>query len=116
MAIVQGKASSLISAGLTRKALQPQPQLSPLVGEAVETQLRHWPRNFGTTQHGERAAIPTYKCSISYSITSSAIASSLAGMSKPSVFAVLRLITSWNLVGCTTGKSAGLIPLRIFAT
>ena len=32
----------------------------------------------------------------------------------PSVLAVLRLMTSSNLVGCCTGKSAGLAPLRIF--
>ena len=48
-----------------------------------------------------------------YSITSSAVASSEFGTAIPSVFAVLRLMTSSNLVGCTTGKSAGLSPLRI---
>jgi hypothetical protein len=48
-----------------------------------------------------------------YSITSSVSASSLGGMSRPSTLAVLRLITSSNLVGCVTGKSAGLTPLRI---
>jgi hypothetical protein len=48
-----------------------------------------------------------------YSITSSAVASSEFGTVIPSVFAVLRLMTSSNLVGCTTGKSAGLSPLRI---
>ena len=34
-----------------------------------------------------------------YSITSSAVASSVEGISRPSTFAVLRLITSSNLVG-----------------
>ena len=48
-----------------------------------------------------------------YSITSSAIASTLAGISKPSAFAVLRLMTRLNLVGCITGKSAGRSPLRM---
>jgi hypothetical protein len=48
-----------------------------------------------------------------YSITSSASASSFAGISRPSVFAVLKLITSSNLVGCTTGRSAGFSPLRM---
>ena len=48
-----------------------------------------------------------------YSITSSARASSVGGTSRPSAFAVLRLITSSNLVGCCTGKSAGFAPLRI---
>src|SRR5262249_55076368 len=46
-----------------------------------------------------------------YSITSSARASSLSGIAIPSVFAVLRLITNWNFIDCTTGKSAGLSPL-----
>ena len=48
-----------------------------------------------------------------YWITSSAVASSVSGMVRPSAFAVLRLITSSNLVDCTTGRSAGLAPLRI---
>jgi hypothetical protein len=46
------------------------------------------------------------------SMTSSASASRLAGMVSPSALAVLRLITSSNLVGCSTGGSAGLSPLR----
>ena len=48
-----------------------------------------------------------------YSITSSAIASTLAGISRPSAFAILRLMTRLNLVGCITGKSAGRSPLRM---
>src|SRR5262249_57558666 len=48
-----------------------------------------------------------------YSITSSASARSLAGISRPSALAVLRLITSSNLVDCWIGRSAGLSPLRI---
>src|SRR5262245_60970871 len=42
-----------------------------------------------------------------YSITSSARASRPAGSSIPSAFAVLILITSSNLVGCSMGRSAG---------
>jgi len=49
----------------------------------------------------------------SYSITSSASASSVGGTARGSAFAALRLITSSNLVGCKTGRSAGLAPLRI---
>src|SRR5262249_9796878 len=51
-----------------------------------------------------------------HSITSSASASSLSGTSMPSARAVLRLITNSNLVGCWTGKSFGLVPLRICPT
>src|SRR5437899_10820330 len=35
---------------------------------------------------------------------------------RPSVLVVLRLTTSSNLVGCCTGRSAGLAPLRIRPT
>src|SRR5262245_39206905 len=43
----------------------------------------------------------------SHSITSSASASSLSGIWRPSAFAVFRLITNSNLVGCWTGSSPG---------
>jgi hypothetical protein len=48
-----------------------------------------------------------------YSITSSARASTVAGTSRPSALAVLRLMTNSNLVGCNTGRSAGFSPLRM---
>src|ERR1700745_3623863 len=51
-----------------------------------------------------------------YSITSSARASSVAGTSRPSARAVTRLMIRSNLVGCSTGKSAGLGPRKILST
>src|SRR5262249_34711077 len=48
-----------------------------------------------------------------HSMTSSARASNVCEMVRPSALAVLRLITSSNLVGCCTGRSEGLKPLRI---
>src|SRR5262249_25846283 len=48
-----------------------------------------------------------------YSMTSSASKSRLSEILMPSVLAVLRLSTSSNLLGRTTGKSAGLAPLRM---
>ena len=51
-----------------------------------------------------------------YSITSSARPSSIGGTSRPIAFAALRLITSSNLVGCSTANSPGLAPLRILST
>jgi hypothetical protein len=51
-----------------------------------------------------------------HSITSSARASSVAGTSRPSAFAVCRLRTNSNLVNCRTGSSAGLAPLRMLPT
>jgi hypothetical protein len=35
---------------------------------------------------------------------------------QPICFAVLRLITSSNFVGCSTGRSAGWAPFRILST
>src|SRR5919197_6334200 len=51
-----------------------------------------------------------------HSITSSARASSVGGTSRPSAFAVLRLITSSYLVGACTGRLAGFSPLRTRST
>ena len=48
----------------------------------------------------------------SHSITSSASASSVGGISRPSAFAVFRLMTNSNLVDCMTGRSASFSPLR----
>src|SRR6516162_433825 len=48
-----------------------------------------------------------------HSVTSSAATSSLSGTVRPSILAVSALINSSNLLACTTGKSAGLAPLRM---
>src|SRR5262245_45861777 len=66
---------------------------------------RHRPRR--------RAAEKRYELAASHSITSSARASTLAGRSRPSALAVLRLIASSNLVGACTGRSAAFSPLRM---
>src|SRR5262249_23151850 len=61
-----------------------------------------------------RAAEKRYEgAALHHSITSSARASSVGGTSRPSALAVGRLMTSSNLVGCTTGRSAGFSPLRM---
>src|SRR6266481_3309333 len=51
-----------------------------------------------------------------YSITSSARASSVGGIAKPIALAVVRLITSSNLVGCSIGRSPGFAPRKILST
>jgi hypothetical protein len=51
-----------------------------------------------------------------YLITLSARASTFCGIVRPFCFAVLRLITNSNFVGCSTGSSAGFAPLRILST
>src|SRR5262249_53324101 len=65
-----------------------------------------WPNSSRTGDKGdERAAL--------HSITSSARAISEGGTVRPSAFAVFKLITNSNFLGCNTGKSAGLSPLRM---
>jgi hypothetical protein len=53
---------------------------------------------------------------LGHSITRSACSRSDFGIVRPSLFAVLRLMTSSNFVGCSTGKSAGLAPFKILST
>ena len=50
-----------------------------------------------------------------YSITSSARAITVPGMVMPSSFAVARLMTSSNFVGCSIGNSPGFAPRRILS-
>jgi hypothetical protein len=48
-------------------------------------------------------------------ITSSALTISVCGIVRPSALAVLRLRTNLNLVGCSTGRSAGFAPFSILS-
>jgi hypothetical protein len=43
-------------------------------------------------------------------------ANTSGGIVRPICFAVFKLITNSNFVGCSTGRSAGLVPLRILST
>ena len=71
-------------------------------------------------------SIPAYKKPMQSKIAESMIsphlislfarASTSGGIVRPICFAVLRLITNSNFVGCSTGRSAGLAPLRILST
>ena len=49
-------------------------------------------------------------------ITLSALASIFGGIVKPICFAAFRLMMNSKFFGCSTGKSAGLTPLRILST
>ena len=60
-----------------------------------------------------RAAQQEQQLAPLHPMTSSARASSVGGTVRPSALAVLRLMTSSNVVGRCTGRSAGLAPLRI---
>src|SRR5262249_46785091 len=68
---------------------------------------RERPPRRATEQRDELAPV--------HSITSSTSASSLGGTVRASALAVWRLIINSNLVACSTGRSAGLAPLRIRA-
>src|SRR5262249_35436934 len=66
---------------------------------------RERPRRCAAEQRDEPAPF--------HSIASSARASSVSGTVTPSALAVFTLMTSSNLVGPWTGRSAGLAPLRM---
>ena len=51
-----------------------------------------------------------------HSITWSARASSIGGISRPSALAAWRLITRSNFVACSTGRSLGFAPFKILST
>src|SRR5262249_5952160 len=70
---------------------------------------REWPR-------GGRAGEQRDELASLHSITSSARASSVGGTVRPSTLAVVRLITSSNLVGNSIGRSPALAPFRILPT
>jgi hypothetical protein len=57
-----------------------------------------------------------WRTASAYSITSSACSSTDCGIVSPIALAVFMLTTSSNLVGCSTGRSAGFAPLRILST
>jgi hypothetical protein len=59
---------------------------------------------------------PQRHTAASHSINSSARNRISRLMFKPRTRAVLRLITSSNLTGCSIGNSAGLVPFRTFST
>jgi hypothetical protein len=84
-------------------------QIAEPDGLALLPPCRDRPYRHRTTEQRYELAPP-------HSITSSAVASSAAGTVRPSNFAALRLRTNSNLVGCSTGSSAGAAPRRILST
>ena len=48
--------------------------------------------------------------------TSLAWNKTVGGIVRPRALAALRLMTRWNVVGCSMGRSAGLAPCRILST
>jgi hypothetical protein len=89
-----------------------QPGSFPDIG-SLDKEVRFTPKTRLKSGHRTMSALCQLRKSAVHSTTSSARASNVAGISRSSVLAVLRLITSSNLVGCTTGRSAGRSPLRM---
>ena len=67
----------------------------------------------GKSRSCTKAAVSNRSKAAAYSITSSAAASSVGGTVRLSILAVSALMTSSILLACTTGRSAGLAPLRM---
>src|SRR5262245_46384709 len=93
------------------------------IGFFIHISILHNPRRLfrqalrACVRHGPRVMCACLRCAPhTYWITSSARRSRDGGIVIPSALAVLRLITSSNFIGCSTGKSAGLAPLRILST
>jgi hypothetical protein len=56
---------------------------------------------------GQAEQVATATASVPYLITLSALANTFGGIVRPICLAVLRFITNSNLLGCSTGMSAG---------
>src|SRR4051812_1048795 len=84
--------------------------------EIPDHRHRRWLRARRQRPRRRRAAEERDELAPLHSITSSARASRVGGMSRPSAFAVLRLMTSSYFVGACTGRSAGFSPLRMRST
>src|SRR5262249_39822002 len=96
---------------------QPSPKVIPhryIVDDADRRNLRQaLLRARHERPRHRRAAEQRDERTAFHSITSSASASNAGGTSRPSTFAVVRLITNSNLVDCITGRSPGFSPFRI---
>src|SRR5262249_23857386 len=121
--LARSKSRSVAQVGGCRSALvvasplgQEGAYLSPLAAARMRPRHRLLLR---VRRDGERqrcAAEQRDELASCHSITSSATKRKSRLIVSPSSLAVFRLMTNSNLVGCSTGKSAGLAPLRILST
>ena len=82
----------------------------------LDVRVIFWRQNLATCLKGATTGTHAPQQRHRYSITLSARAIIVDGISWPSAAAVLRLMANSNLVGCSTGKSAGFAPLSIRST
>src|SRR5262245_28526077 len=109
---------AVFPAGLHQAHCQPVGRLAK-VHEHRSGTMRGSPQGIAFLPGGARplvAALASSWRTARHSITSSARASRVAGISRPSALAVLRLMISSTLVACWTGRSPGFSPLRILPT
>src|SRR5262245_7175842 len=91
-------------------------KMGACIGGAVMEKANYWHRRLLRARRARprcRAAEQRDELAPLHSITSSARAISDGGTVRPSTRAAWALMTSSNLVDCTTGKSAGFAPLRM---
>ena len=72
-----------------------------------------FPHHRGAVSLDRRHALLNACLPAHYSITLVALINSDCGMVRPNALAVLRLINNSNVIGCSTGMSPGLAPLKI---
>ena len=87
-------------------------KIVPEIANARNFPLRPRRRRPRARRCGRRPAEKTDELAPPHSITSSAGASSIGGMSTPSALAVFRLTTVLNFVACSIGMSPGFAPLE----
>jgi hypothetical protein len=77
-----------------------------------------WRAFFETISSSSDTGFPLSRSAIcdSYLIALSVFARTLLGIVNPICFAVFKLMKSSNFMGCSTGRSPGLAPLRILST
>jgi len=99
-------------------------QRAPTANGRLSTHRRHSAFAPATGLHAPKPSFPDRfhppgsahcRCG-AHSMTSSAWASNNRGTVRPSAWAVFRLRTNSNLVGCSTGRSSSLAPFRILST
>ena len=130
---------SVIAVGITRASSNPAAAWSVRYSASVrscppgdETYTRNFLRLLrinGTAKREEHGAksedcdfflhvffLSRFTCDVtltpSHLITLSALISTFCGIVTPICFAVFRLIIKSNFVGCSTGRSAGFLPLK----
>jgi hypothetical protein len=100
------------------------PSREPTARKSIRgTLAAGWPGNGGIAQPDSRLMSPGQSLPqelapsrLFHWIISVACCRTDSGIVSPSVWAVFRLTTKSNLVGCSTGKSAGFAPFRILST